>query len=131
MLRLLARWQPSLIDRFAQRLPRWSKGAGLLLWPVLFLAVSNLALRKQFAVTHLLAGDWFARSQFFAALLLGVVLAPTPLLWQRMAQLRWLALALALDQRRVAGHSRLYGVQRSAVVRHGGGVGLCQHLSEP
>ena len=96
VLWFFVRWQPGLIDRVADRLPQWFKGAGLLLWPILFLAVSNLALRKHFPVTHSLAGDWFAHSQFFAVFLLGVVLARTPLLWQRMAQLRWLALALAL-----------------------------------
>lgn len=96
MLWLLARWQPCLIDRVAQRLPQWFKGAGLLLWPILFLAVSNLALRKHFPVTHSLAGDWFAHSQFLAMFLLGVALARAPLLWLRMARLRWLALVLAL-----------------------------------
>lgn len=96
MLWFFVRWHPGLIDRVARRLPQWFKGAGLLFWPILFLTLSRMALSKPFPVTHALAGDWFAHSQFFAVFLLGVVLARAPTLWLRIAQLRWLALALAI-----------------------------------
>ncbi len=96
ILWLWLRWQPNLLDRLADRLPSWLNGAGLFLWPILFLAVTRLALRARFPVTHALADDWFAHSQYLVIFLLGVALARAPSLWLRMAQLRWLALTLAL-----------------------------------
>ena len=96
LLWLWLRWRPDLLDRLAGRLPSALRGAGLLLWPIMFLAVSRLALRAHFPVTHALADDWFAHSQYLVIFLLGAVLARAPLLWQRMAQVRWLSLALAL-----------------------------------
>ena len=90
------RWQPMLLDRLAHRLDASLRNGTLLLLPILFLTLTRLWLRARFPVTHALAGDWFAHSQYAAMFLLGAVLARTRLIWPRMAQLRWMALLLAL-----------------------------------
>ncbi len=105
------RLQPNLLDQFAVRLPGVMAGARLLLWPIVLLVISRVLLHARFPVTHALAGDWFAHSQYFAMFLLGAVLARAPALWARMAQLRWAALMLALAAWvvLVAGRSALTG----------------------
>jgi surface polysaccharide O-acyltransferase-like enzyme len=85
-----------LLDRLAVGLDAILKNGALLVLPILFLTLTRLWLRARFPVTYALAGDWFSHSQYFAMFLLGAALARTQLIWPRMAQLRWVALLLAL-----------------------------------
>lgn len=47
------------------------QGAGLLVWPILFLAAARLVLMPMFEVTHALVDDWYNHAVSFAAFLLG------------------------------------------------------------
>ena len=96
LLWVVVRAWPGLVDRLAARLPVWTAGAGLLLWPLLFLVSTRLVLRARFPDTRALVDDWFAHSQYLAMFLLGVLLARAPAVWTRFAQWRWPALGLAL-----------------------------------
>ena len=90
------RWQPKLPDQLAAWFDTNVKSGLLLLLPILFLTLTRLLLRDQFPVTYALVDDWFSHSQYFAMFLLGAALARTQLVWPRMAQLRWMALLVAL-----------------------------------
>ena len=96
LLWVVVRTGPALVDRLAARLAAWTAGAGLLLWPLLFLVSTRVLLRARFPDTRALVDDWFAHSQYFAMFLLGVLLARAPAVWVRFAQWRWPALGLAL-----------------------------------
>ncbi len=95
----LRRW-PALLERLGDRLGGVLRGPGLLVWPVLYLALTLLLLRKSFPQNYSVWGDWFAHSQYLAMFMLGAALARVPVasagIWQQMVQWRWTALALAL-----------------------------------
>ncbi|MBK6296360.1 MAG: acyltransferase family protein [Rhodoferax sp.] len=91
----LRRW-PRLLDRASVVLTEALASWGLLVWPVLLLAVTRYTLSRQFPVTHALADDWFAHAQYLPMFLFGAVLAlASPLAAASQAR-RWLALALAI-----------------------------------
>ena len=92
---LLRRW-PGVLDALALRLPRVLGHAWLLVLPVVLLASTRYAMVARFPVTHALVDDWFAHTQFFALFMLGAVLARASVMWDRMAQQRWVALLLAV-----------------------------------
>ena len=91
----LRRW-PTLLERLGTQVGKVLHGPGLLVWPMLYLAITLLLLRKNFPQNYSVWGDWFAHSQYLATFLLGAAFARTPEIWQRMMLSRWLALALAL-----------------------------------
>jgi hypothetical protein len=93
---MLRAW-PELPDRLARALPGVLRGAWLFVLPIGLLAASLALLIGRFPVTHALVDDWFAHAQYFAFFALGIVLARTPVIWQRMQQVRWLALAIGLS----------------------------------
>ena len=92
---LLRRW-PGVLDALALRLPRALGGAWLLVLPVALLAISRYAMVERFPVTHALVDDWFAHVQFFALFMLGAMFARSSVMWERMKQMRWVALLLAV-----------------------------------
>jgi surface polysaccharide O-acyltransferase-like enzyme len=92
----MLRVRPDLPDRLARALPGVLRGAWLFVVPIGLLAVSLALLIGRFPVTHALVDDWFAHAQYFAFFALGIVLARTPVVWQRMQQVRWFALAIGL-----------------------------------
>ena len=107
----LRRW-PALLERLGTWIGGALRGAGLLVWPTLYLAVTMLLLRKTFPQNYSVWGDWFSHSQYFAMFILGAALAritdtflgasqgaspgTSVTIWWQMAQWRWMALALAL-----------------------------------
>lgn len=50
------------------------RGAGLLIWPILFLAAARLILMPMFEITHALVDDWYNHAVSFAAFLFGFLL---------------------------------------------------------
>ena len=60
--------------RFGDWLSVRLDGAGLLVWPILFLAVARLVLMPMFEVTHALVDDWYNHAVSFAAFLFGFLL---------------------------------------------------------
>lgn len=77
-------------------LERSLKGAGLLIWPIIFLAMSRIVLLPRFEITHDLVEDWYNHAVSFAAFLLGFGLAKSEVLKARLIEARWTALALAV-----------------------------------
>jgi glucans biosynthesis protein C len=77
-------------------LERCLKGAGLLVWPIAFLAVTRIFLMPRFEITHDLVEDWYNHAVSFSAFLLGFGLAKSEVLRSRFMGVRWTALGLAL-----------------------------------
>ncbi|MCW7538639.1 acyltransferase family protein [Aquabacterium sp. A7-Y] len=94
----LCRLWPQALQRLADRLGRsacW-QGPGLLLWPIVVLALLRLLLAERFPTTHALLDDWANHAVYFGLFVLGAVLARLPAIWPAMAERRWLALGLGL-----------------------------------
>jgi peptidoglycan/LPS O-acetylase OafA/YrhL len=86
---------PKLGDRLQGGLERVLKGAGVLIWPVVFLAMTRNLLFPRFDITHDLVADWYNHAVSFSAFLLGFGLAKSEVLKARLIRVRWPALALA------------------------------------
>ena len=78
------------------RLQRWGSGAAVLVVPALFLAAARLLLVGRFESTHALVDDWYNHAQYLPLFLLGYALAKADAVWERIEQLRWPALVIAL-----------------------------------
>jgi glucans biosynthesis protein C len=87
---------PRAIDRLGKALARQLDGIGLLLWPLLLLAIARLALVGWFEQTHGLFDDWYNHAQYLPLFLLGFLVARADAVWDSAARLRWVALGLAL-----------------------------------
>lgn len=96
VLALLLRISPRLGDRLQAGLERVLKGIGLLIWPVVYLALTRIVLLPLFEISHALTDDWYNHAVSFAAFLLGFGLAKSEVLRGRLVSVRWTALALAL-----------------------------------
>ena len=92
---LLVRAWPVLLERGATLLQRALHGAGLFVWPIALLALMRLLLIDRYPPTHALAGDWYLHATYFAVFVAGAALARAPAMWDAMARVRWVALALA------------------------------------
>ena len=86
------RWLARLADAAVPALA----GTRLLVVPIVLLALTRMALRTRFPVTHALVDDVFAHTQYFAMFLFGAVFAQGAGLAARMQALRWTALIGAL-----------------------------------
>lgn len=82
--------------RFGERLADGLDNIGLLVWPVVVLAVFRLALRPFFEETHNLVWDWYVHAESLSAFLFGFLTARSEALKARFVSLRWPALALAI-----------------------------------
>lgn len=71
-------------------------GWGLLIWPILFLAVIRWWLAPQFPTTHALLGDWYNHALSFSAFMFGFLTARSETLRQTFIDLRTPALLLGL-----------------------------------
>jgi surface polysaccharide O-acyltransferase-like enzyme len=72
------------------------RGAGLLLWPILFLAAARIVLLPLFEVSHALIDDWYNHAVSFAAFLFGFLLVRDGRVTAQCVRLRWPALGLFL-----------------------------------
>lgn len=93
---LLLRFAPTLVAPAMARLARLLAGSGLLLAPILFLAVTRVSLVAVFESTHALTDDWYNHAQYFAMFALGFALASASPAWARIEAKRWPALGLAV-----------------------------------
>jgi peptidoglycan/LPS O-acetylase OafA/YrhL len=96
ILALMLALAPKLGETLQAGLERVLKGAGLLLWPIVILALSRMFLMPRFEVTHALVDDWYNHAVSFPAFLLGFGLAKSEALRQRLIAVRWTALTLAV-----------------------------------
>jgi glucans biosynthesis protein C len=71
-------------------------GVGIVLWPLVYLALIRVLLAPRFPQTHALVGDWYNHALYGAIFLLGFVLAGTRAPWAAIARARWIALGLAI-----------------------------------
>ena len=96
VLWLLVKLAPGLLEKSRTGLARLMSGPGVLVWPVVVLAVVRLALVARFESTHALVDDWYNHAQFFPMFMLGFLAARTEGIWMALQRLRWPALAIAL-----------------------------------
>jgi surface polysaccharide O-acyltransferase-like enzyme len=96
VLALMMALLPRLGGWLQAGLERGLKGAGLLIWPVAFLALTRIFLLPRFEITHDLVQDWYNHAVSFTAFLLGFGLAKSEVLKVRLIDARWLSLALAI-----------------------------------
>lgn len=87
---------PRLGSRLQAGLEFVLKGPGLLLWPIVFLAVTRMTLMPRFEITHALVDDWYNHAVSFGAFLLGFGLARSQALRERLIAVRWTTLVLAI-----------------------------------
>lgn len=92
LLALPRRW----LEGVQAGVERMLSGPGLLVWPLLYLAVARLLLVARFESTHALVDDWYNHAQYLPLFLLGFLVARATPVWDAMVRLRWVALALAL-----------------------------------
>jgi glucan biosynthesis protein C len=93
---LAARSGSTLPARLRAGLGRRLQGAGLLLWPVAWLAAIRIALVARFPDTHALVDDWYSHALYFSLFAAGLLLAREDGFWEAVRRRRWLALGLAL-----------------------------------
>lgn len=85
-----------LLPAMQAGLERGLRGWGLLLWPVVWLALIRWTLAPVFPITHDLTGDWYNHALSFSAFLFGFVSGRSEVLKAGYERLRRLALVLAL-----------------------------------
>jgi len=95
LLRFVPRAMAGLSGRLG-RLAMWRGGWGLLIAPVLLLALWRITLVARFPSTHALVGDWYNHALYFSVFLLGYAVAHQAAVWDALQRLRWPALGLAL-----------------------------------
>lgn len=96
VLWLTARLMPNACRRTGEWLAARLSGWGVLLWPVLLLAVVRIALVERFESTHALVDDWYNHAQYFSVFLLGFLMARATGFWEALQRFRWASLALAV-----------------------------------
>lgn len=110
-VRMLPRVIPVLRDGVERAL----SGAGVLVWPIAYLASAGLLLASRFPQTHMLVNDWYNHAIYGAIFLLGFALAGTQAPWAALERSRWGALGGA-----VLGWALLCGL-----------TGVYDHVDEP
>src|SRR5690606_7852758 len=94
---LLLRFAPRAMERTGTRLGALlASGAGVLLWPALWLALARTLLIDRFGSTHALIDDGYNHAQYFPVFLLGVLIARDERVWNAVERVRWPALWLWL-----------------------------------
>lgn len=96
VLWLLLKVSPGWVEKSRAGLARMMSGPGVLVWPVVLLAVVRLALVARFESTHALVDDWYNHAQFFPMFMLGFLAARTEGIWKALQRLRWPALGIAV-----------------------------------
>ncbi len=90
----LASLAPRWLQHARERLPRLLSGAGVIVWPALFLALVRMALVGRFPQTHALVDDAYNHAQYFPVFLLGFLVARAEGTWAAIEHRRWTALAV-------------------------------------
>jgi glucans biosynthesis protein C len=91
-IRLFPRLVPALRNVAEHRLA----GAGILIWPLVYLCAIRLGLAPRFPANHALAGDWYNHALYFGVFLLGFALAGTRSAWVGLERARWPSLGIAV-----------------------------------
>ncbi len=91
----LLRFAPKTVDAVGGWLERRLSGPGVLLWPVLWLAVARILLVERFESTHALVDDWYNHAQYLPIFLLGALVATRAGVWDALQRMRWISVGLA------------------------------------
>ncbi|MES2321534.1 MAG: acyltransferase family protein [Pseudomonadota bacterium] len=83
-------------DAMAQRVAAMLSGWKIIVLPALAVAGIRVLLFQHFPTTHDLVNDWFNHAHSFMLFMLGAMLARQPAVWARIADMRWMALGVAL-----------------------------------
>jgi glucan biosynthesis protein C len=95
-LYLLVRAAPPIVPWLRRLAQRHLSGAGILVWPVVYLCAIRLELAPRFPQNHALAGDWYNHALYFGVFLLGFALAGVREAWATLERTRWFTLGLAV-----------------------------------
>lgn len=95
LLWLAVRVRPQALDALGSLLARALRGRALLGLPIAVLALARLALIDRFPPTHALVDDAYLHATYLALFAIGAAWARDPAAWQRCADQRWPALAIA------------------------------------
>jgi surface polysaccharide O-acyltransferase-like enzyme len=88
--------RPSTWAQASQLAERAFRGWGLLLIPMAWIFFLRLTLFERYPSTHALWGDGFNHGIYLTMFVIGATLAASHTLWDRLAELRWPALWLAI-----------------------------------
>lgn len=92
----LLRFLPGMAERASAWCERRLSGPGALIWPIMLLAITRLALVGRFESTHALVDDWYNHAQYLPMFLLGMLIATRDGVWDALRRLRWPALIVAV-----------------------------------
>ena len=84
------------VERLQAGLEKAARGWGLIVWPLIWLALIRAALAPHFEVTHALVDDWYNHALSFSVFLFGFLIAKSEPVKQDFIRLRWPALGLAI-----------------------------------
>lgn len=87
---------PSLLEAIAARLTMALRGKGLLLWPILYLAVLRLTLFPIFGETLELMTDWYDHIVFLSFFIGGTLLLTQERFWTELVEQRLLTVEIAV-----------------------------------
>ena len=90
------RLAPKASARILEAIRQALRGRGLLVWPVLFLALARLGLFPLFDSTHALVDDWYNHVQYMALFVAGFAIARADAAWDAIEASRHVASAIAL-----------------------------------
>jgi glucans biosynthesis protein C len=96
VLYVVVRAAPATIRWLRYFTERRLGGTGIVLWPIVFLAVIRITLFGRFPQTNALAGDWYNHALYGMFFLAGFSLAGTRAPWATIERARWFALGFAI-----------------------------------
>lgn len=92
----VVRAAPRVVPRVREWLEQRSSGVGVLLVPIVYLAMARVLLAVRFPSTHALVDDWSNHAVYLAVFLLGFALAGTRAPWNAIERVRWYAFGFAV-----------------------------------
>jgi hypothetical protein len=96
LLYVVVRFAPRIVPGLRRFAESTLAGAGVLLWPIVYLAFIGVTLAGRFPTTHALVNDWYDHALYGAIFFLGFALAGARAPWDAMERVRWQALGCAL-----------------------------------
>jgi glucans biosynthesis protein C len=96
VLWVIVRLKPKALVKTAEFADKVFQGSGLLVIPIVLIAMIRLILQERFPSNHAVMGDWFNHAMYLSMFLLGAVLASRPSFWPQLATWRFPALVMAL-----------------------------------
>jgi glucans biosynthesis protein C len=84
----LLAWAPWVLRALQRGLERASRGWGLIVWPVAYLALARFALQGRFPQTLDLIHDWYNHAIYLGGFLLGFSLAKSDAIWAAFERIR-------------------------------------------